>query len=55
MPEFQACEQTALTQSSCPGEEDLEGVGVHLHVLRVGLGMVCRVCAWAVEGSGTEL
>lgn len=44
MPEFQACEQTALTQSTCPGEEGSEGVGVHLHVhvMCQGMGTVCR-------------
>ncbi|KAK2496954.1 hypothetical protein MC885_015763 [Smutsia gigantea] len=55
VPEFQACPQTVLGQSTCPGEKGLGlGQGVHLFVdecvcvLCLVCGMHVRVCAYMV-------
>lgn len=70
MPEFQACEQMALTQSTCPSKDGLEAWGVRpcVHVVPSagvcgrgdgvsGVLHVCGVCAGpcAGERSGNEL
>lgn len=48
MPEFQACEQMALTQSTCPSKDGLEVWGVRLCVHVVPSTGVCLVCCMCV-------
>lgn len=58
MLEFQACEQTALTQSTCPGKDGLEGMRVACSALGMCMGMACLVCCMCVVRvlmSGQEL
>lgn len=56
MPEFQACEQMALTQSTCPSKDGLEAWGVRLCVHVVPSTGVCLVCVHVrVPVRGPEL